>query len=333
MSDKSLSTEMARRTLAAASLCVPVLVVIISWWAWRDRLPAELASHWSGSGAADDAMAAGALLALNLAMTGVPAVAGVAISFWPGISARARRGAFFFLGVFGGMGAATWLLSAGLTIQVGDPYEVVLGPWFIVSLVSAGYGLIPFSISPKPRLEATDVERRFEFAPSETGAWSQTITGTVFVWATIGLIVLGSVIYGPAVVAGRITDGLFGMITMAVAILLTASFIRLRVTADWRGLRVVSALFRIPLKRIRLDTIDVIEAAELRPAEWGGWGYRIMPGRSALILRKGPGLIVTTTNKKQFAITLNDPETPAALLATLRDDNPTALRAATKGQS
>ena len=333
MSDKSVSAERARRVLAGASLCVPVLVVIISWWAWRDRLPAELASHWSGSGPADDAMAAGALLALNLAMTGVPAVAGVAISFWPGISARARRGAFFLLGVFGGMGAATWLLSAGLTIQVGDPYEVVLGPWFILSLVSAGYGLIPFSISPKPRLEATDVLKRFEFAPSEAGAWSQTITGTVFVWATIGLTVLGSVIYGPAVVAGRITDGLCGMITMAVAILLTASFIRLRVTADWRGLRVVSALFRIPLKRIRLDTIDVIEAAELRPAEWGGWGYRIMPGRSALILRKGPGLIVTTTNQKQFAISLDDPETPAALLATLRDDNPAALRAATKDQS
>ena len=62
-------------------------------------------------------------------------------------------------------------------------------------------------------------------------------------------------------------------------------------------------------------------------------GYRIMPGRSALILRKGPGLIVTTTNQKQFAISLDDPETPAALLATLRDDNLTALRAATKDQS
>ena len=123
------------------------------------------------------------------------------------------------------------------------------------------------------------------------------------------------------------------MITMAVAILFIASFIRLRVTADWRGLRVVSAVFRIPLKRIRLDAMDVIEAAELRPAEWGGWGYRIMPGRSALILRTGPGLIVTTTNQKQFAVSLDDPETPAALLATLRDDNPAALRAATKGQS
>ena len=71
------------------------------------------------------------------------------------------------------MGATTWLLSAGLTIQVGDPYEVVLGPWVIVSFVLAGYGLIPFAISPKPRLEATDIERRFEFAPSEPAYSSQ----------------------------------------------------------------------------------------------------------------------------------------------------------------
>jgi hypothetical protein len=197
---------MARRVLAGVSLCVPVLVVIISWWVWRDRLPAELASHWSGSGPADDAMAAGALLALNLVMTGVPAVAGVAIGLWPGIIAGARRGVFFFLGVFGGMGATTWLLSADLTIQVGDPFEVVLGPWLIVSFVAAGYGLIPFAISPRPRFESTDVEMRFEFAPSATGAWSQTITGTMFAWVTVALIVLGSVLYGPAVINGRVFD-------------------------------------------------------------------------------------------------------------------------------
>jgi len=328
-----MTIEMTRRTLAAASLCVPVLVVIISWWAWRDRLPAELASHWSGVGAADDAMATGALLLLVLAMTGVPAVAGIAMAFWSGMSVGARRGGFFFLGLIGGVGATSWLISAGLTMQVGDPYEVVLGPWLILLLASAGYGLIPFLLSPKPQVEATDVQRRFEFARSETSEWSQTITGTVFVWATIGLIVLGAVIYGPAVVDGQIIDGLFGMITMAVAILVVASFIRIRVTADWRGLRVVSAVFRIPLKRIRLENIDVIEAAELRPTEWGGWGYRIMPGRSALILRKGPGLIVTTTNQKQFAITLDDPEIPAALLATLRDDNSAAPGVTPKGQS
>ncbi|MDJ0350533.1 hypothetical protein [Cryobacterium sp. PH29-G1] len=310
---------MTRRLLAAASLCVPAMVVIASWWAWRDRLPTDLASHWSGAGPADGAMAASVLFSLYLAITGVSAGAGVAIALWSRISAGARRGGLFLFGLFGGMGAASWLLSAGLTMRAGDPYEVVLGPWFLLSLASAGYGLIPSLISPKPHIEATDVRGRFTLAARETGAWSQTITGNIFVWATIILVVLGGAIYVPMVIDGRIGGELFGMATMTAAVLLVASFIRLRVTADWRGLRVVSAVLRLPLKRIRMKNIDLLEAGELRPAEWGGWGYRIMPGRSALILRKGPGLIVTTRNQKQFAISLDDPETPAALLATLRD--------------
>jgi len=332
VSDKSVSAEMTRRLLAAVSLWVPALVVIVSWWAWRNRLPTELASHWSSLGRADDTMATGTVLFVAFALTGVTAVAGVVMALWPGLSVRDRRGGFFIMGLLGGIGAASWVLSAGLTIQAGDPYEVVLGPWLIVLLASTCYGLIPSLISPKPQIEATDIQGRITFAPRETGAWSQTITGNIFVWATIVLVALGGVIYAPMVVDGRIRGEFFGLATMTAAVLLVASFIRLRVTADWRGLRVASAMLRIPLKRIRMKNIDLLEAGDLRPAEWGGWGYRIMPGRSALILRKGPGLIVTTTNQKQFAITLDDPETPAALLATLRDEGLSALPAAQEGQ-
>lgn len=103
---------------------------------------------------------------------------------------------------------------------------------------------------------------------------------------------------------------------MLVAALVCASFIRLRVSVDWRGLRVVS-LFGIPLKRIALDQVAVVEATEVRPMDWGGWGYRVMPGRSAVVLRSGPGLVVTTAADKQFAITIDDPEQPAALLQAL----------------
>jgi hypothetical protein len=39
--------------------------------------------------------------------------------------------------------------------------------------------------------------------------------------------------------------------------------------------------------------------------------------RSAIILRKGPGLVITQTNNKQFAITLDCPEEPASILLNL----------------
>ena len=112
---------------------------------------------------------------------------------------------------------------------------------------------------------------------------------------------------------------MIGLVVIAVIIVVLASLSRYRVTADWRGLRVVSSLFHIPLKRLRLENIRAVDAANLFPKEWGGWGYRITPGRSAMILRKGPGLIVTLANAKQFAVTVDGPEVPAALLATLRD--------------
>ena len=42
-----------------------------------------------------------------------------------------------------------------------------------------------------------------------------------------------------------------------------------------------------------------------------------MPGRSAIVLRRGPALVVGTTADKYFAVTLADPATPAALLGAL----------------
>jgi hypothetical protein len=91
-------------------------------------------------------------------------------------------------------------------------------------------------------------------------------------------------------------------------------FARLRISVDWRGLKIVTWILGIPLKTIRLTEIESVQTDALEPMQWGGWGYRFMPGRSAIILRTGPGVVVTLTSGKQFALSLNSPETPAALL-------------------
>lgn len=154
MTDTSTRSNLTRRVLAAITLVVPLLVVFVSWLLLRDRLPSQLASHWSGLGTADGVMPAAETLTISLVMSGAAAVAGIVIAFWPGMSAMLRRGAFFFVGVFAGIGASTWLLSAGLTLQAGgDPYEAVLGGWIIALAVSAGYGVFPFLLAPRPLLE------------------------------------------------------------------------------------------------------------------------------------------------------------------------------------
>ncbi|MGV8876518.1 MAG: hypothetical protein ACOH1K_03285 [Rhodoglobus sp.] len=332
---KTTTPEFARRMIAGLTLTLPLLVVIVSWLLWREELPGELASHWSSLAQADDVMPVGSLLALSLVITGAAAIAGIVIAVWPRMSRALRRGSLLTAGVFAGLGASTWLLSAGLTLAAGDPFESVLGGWVVLLVASAGYGIIAYLIAPNPADDYLDLAHPdagetspngintphpMVLRPSEVGAWSRTITGTIFAWATLGLCVLGAVIYTGPILAGRGGEQSFSMIVMGLATIVVASFIQLRITADWRGLRVVSSVLNIPLRRIRLNRIAAIEAVDvLRPTEWGGWGYRIMPGRSALIMKKGPGLVVTTTRGTLFAITLPDPETPAALLTSLSE--------------
>ncbi len=67
---------------------------------------------------------------------------------------------------------------------------------------------------------------------------------------------------------------------------------------DWRGLKVVTWIMSISLKTIPLNAVKSVHTTRVDPLLWGGWGYRIRPGSSAIILRTGPGLIVTLTPQK-----------------------------------
>ena len=107
------------------------------------------------------------------------------------------------------------------------------------------------------------------------------------------------------------------MVTLgALLVILVGSLAlaRLRVRIDNRGLRIVSELLPFLRKSIPLATIREARTEVLEPASWGGWGYRVAPGRSALLLFAGPGLTVDLTNGKNFSLSLRDPQTPAALI-------------------
>ena len=312
-------TMRTRAVAAIVAMLIPLGVVLGSFFHWRERLPIEIASHWSGAGVVDGVMTVPQLLTVALLMTGVPALLTAVVVLWPGVSAHARRNTVLILGVFAGAGAASWLTSVTATMQAGDPYQAGLGPWAVLGLVAAGYGLIPYLFLPVPPLAVWDVDDRIAVAPGTDIAWSRTVTATLFLWVAGALAAVGIVLMLIKLAKGDGAEALIDVLGIFLVTMVLVFFGRFRVTADWRGLRVVSWLFRIPLKRIRLEDISAVEADELRPMEWGGWGYRISSGRSALILRAGPGLIVTTTNQKQFAITLAEPELPAAVLATLRD--------------
>jgi hypothetical protein len=44
----------------------------------------------------------------------------------------------------------------------------------------------------------------------------------------------------------------------------------------------------------------------------------VLPGRSAVVLHSGPAIVLELADGRRFAVTVDDPETPVALLDALR---------------
>lgn len=312
-----------RWVIALIALYLPAVVILVTGLLWRGTIPEHVATHWSDLGAADGSAPTGVVFVVTLVVAGAAAIAGTVIVALPRLTTRAKRATLFWLGMPAGLASACWLIPASLTLQAGSSEQAVLGAWIVPLLLCVLYGAAPYAIAPRSAVLDPTALPTVPLGPSEVGAWTRTVTASIFVYATIVVIAIGGVVYVSLLLSGELGAAWFGLVIVLVAGLFIASFIRLRVTVDWRGLRIVSLLLGIPLKRIPLAQIRRAEAAELRPGEWGGWGYRIMPGRSALILRAEPGLIVTRTSDRQFAVTLTDPEVPAGLLNTLRAQNTT----------
>ena len=321
MNDTTNPAERPARTriiLATLAMALPVAAIALARLAWGDALPTEVASHWSGTDAPDDSLPTDGVFLVTTVITAVTLLATIVLLALPRPGMRTKRMIVLLLGIAAGSAAAVWIIPTWLTVQAGSVDGAVLGWWVMPLGVCSLWGVVPAMILPSQPLH-TDTGTQpapMQLGETEVGAWSRSVTALMFVWLTVIVVAIGAAAYAPVLLRGESGAAVFGLSLAVLAALLCASFIRLRVSVDWRGLRVVS-LFGLPLKRMPLDRIDVVEATDIRPGDWGGWGYRIMPGRSAVVLRSGPGLVVTSTSGKQFAITLDDPEQPAALLQAL----------------
>jgi hypothetical protein len=70
-----------------------------------------------------------------------------------------------------------------------------------------------------------------------------------------------------------------------------------------------------------LEQIVGASVIDLKPREWGGWGYRGSRrafGRAAVVLRAGPAIRLDLTDRRTFAVTVDDAATGAGLVNDLR---------------
>jgi hypothetical protein len=134
-------------------------------------------------------------------------------------------------------------------------------------------------------------------------------------WLPLVLIAIGAVL----VVAAR---GAVGALPAALLLVVYLAFGWIRVSVDARGLRIRYGLLPRPVTSVPLDNIRRAERIDLAPLQWGGWGYRGSRkafGRAAVVLRSGDAIKLQLTDGSEFAVTVDDAATGAALLADLLD--------------
>ena len=96
-------------------------------------------------------------------------------------------------------------------------------------------------------------------------------------------------------------------IAFGVALIAAVLFTRLTVEVDDDEVRIIYG-YGWPTQRIRWDRVASVQSIQVRPTEWGGWGYRWVPWKkgTAAVMRAGSGFRFDFPNGKVFVVTVDD---------------------------
>ena len=197
-------------------------------------------------------------------------------------------------------GAGDWHAVRGPSV-VGIAAVIIVGA--VVGTLCAWLAAGAGPVVPAPaRTPALDLR------PGERAVWVSSSRNRIFVY-------VAAVVGGVGVIGGIVRSPI-AFVAVLFALTL-AAFAVLHVQADRSGLTIHYG--PLPFPRTHIDVADIAsaEAIDIRPLKWGGWGYRgslRMTRRAAVVNRGGPGLKLTMNDGRQFAVTVDDPETGAALL-------------------
>ena len=91
----------------------------------------------------------------------------------------------------------------------------------------------------------------------------------------------------------------------------TLAFVNVAVRVDGDALEVRCGHMGLPRRRILLTQVVGAEfAPRVTPRQWGGWGYRWRPEQgTAVVVRRGEGLVLRLGDGRTFTVTVDDAET------------------------
>lgn len=312
-----------RRFVAAVALALAPIGLALVWLVVREDLPGRLATHFGLDGTPDGFQPAGVFAAWLLPLTFAMAAAGIVLV------ARLRvPGVPIVVGVFGYMtwlfaaiGADTLLSARGVV----DPRDIRSGAAHLVPviLLAVAAGLLLWRLTPPgPRPEGPAGRAPvYPVAPGERVVWLGSASSTLLGRIAGALMLAGLLLLALAwLVSG---DALPALLTSGGAVLLAGlatgwcRSVHVRVDNDGVVARLGGMpwpVFRTPIERIEDARAELIE-----PLAWGGWGYRLSRRGSAIVVRRGPGVVLRRTGRADLAITVDDAETAAAVVNGLVD--------------
>ncbi|TRV76247.1 DUF1648 domain-containing protein [Streptomyces sp. 130] len=318
-----------RVVLTALPFLLALAVDLLLFATRRDRLPAQLASHFVGNGRVDDyAGQTSYLVVTTLVLLGTGLLWTLMAGFgkFAGTAHRTLVAFGYAFAAFIGylMGAVLLINVDAVEDAQGRGQGIHFPMWhmaaaFGAGVVAFGLGYLAAMLTPVPEPVADDGPEaggaRIALGAGEVAGWGR---GAGSWWLPLtALLVIGT---GVAMLFTASWP--FAVLPLVLGLLI-ASFARPYVTVDRRGIT-VSGLLPWPRVRVPLERIEAAASRDISPfAEYGGWGYRVRPGRSGVMIRSGEGIVARLTNGRDFAVTVDDSATGAALLNTLIDQRRT----------
>ncbi|MFF4097102.1 DUF1648 domain-containing protein [Streptomyces sp. NPDC001834] len=311
-------------TVVALPFLLALVVELVLFAVLRDRLPEQIAVHFRPDGRADryiggewHVVAGSALFVVMGALWTLTFVRGK-------LYGRAHHlmvaTGYAFAGFLG------WLMSATLLVNVdaganaqGEAQGVSLpmgqlAVALAVAVVAGGLGLAAAALVPVPEPPAVVRAQdgpRITLADGEIAGWARSAGSWWTPMVAFALVAVGVVLL--------LTSGWTAAIPLLVLGVLMAVFARPYVVVDRRGIT-ISGMLPWPRLRVPLDRIESAISRDINPlAEYGGWGYRVRPARSGLVIRSGEGVVAALAGGREFAVTVDDSATAAALLNALID--------------
>ncbi|TLM72110.1 hypothetical protein [Pseudarthrobacter sp. NamB4] len=298
----------------------PVVVAaafVVCAFLLRPDLPEPLAVRWTDDGGASFAPF-GAYVSVGAVMI---VAAGWLILYQavpinrPVLMRRIMMGAGLFVTLF-----VTTVLAAGLLGQTGladaresrvDTTVLALGSGAAVSL-----GVIMSFVFKADEQWSPDDDRALQLAIARE-ADPDLARDNIRLWvharsSVFVMIAIASVF--PSALIAIVVPWLGGL--LVVVAIVGAAFLCARVKADRAGLKVLLAGL-VPVMNVPAGAISEATAADIKAADYGGWGYRHHDGTAAMLVSSGPAVVVSKTDGQRLAVSGGSPASAARLAEVL----------------